>query len=150
MKLLIDECLAPRAFKALAGLVNTLREPPQCVHLLERWPPGTLDPVWVPVIAKESGWIVVTCDNGRAPDRAPLDKLLPELKVTGLFLSPKAAQYSGFEKARMLLCVWPHLEPIVSVSPPGSRFRVERRGDSVRLFTWPMSGKPEPPPGQLF
>ncbi|MFN0011562.1 MAG: hypothetical protein ACKVS8_07950 [Phycisphaerales bacterium] len=150
MKLFIDECLAPKTFKALAALVAFDKEPVKIEHLLDRFRPGTRDDIWAAHLQAEPGWIAVTVDSGGVNDGVPAPIILPKCRITGVFLARKLAQASGFEKARVLLSVYDQLRTRVVPAPPGTRFKLLRRDGRPVLDEWPLGMRPQPPPGRLF
>jgi len=59
VKLFFDNCLAPKHAKAF----NSLFEPDhQAVALREKFSPDTADAVWLPELAKEGDWIIISGD----------------------------------------------------------------------------------------
>lgn len=103
-KFLFDECLGRPLTEALRKLVGFHRHPIGILHIFDRFPPGTHDEVWVPVIANED-WIVVSVDRGKSPG-PKLPVICAQLGVRHILLAPSAAQLPQFEKARALLRVW--------------------------------------------
>jgi hypothetical protein len=140
MRLLADECIPRKSFELLRRLRNPC-EPPEVdmVHLLDLLGSGARDDEWVRLIAQgDPPFLVLTGDRGatsRRPDPR-LPALLPQFKVTGVYLSGKLQQRTGFEKARALLVVWPQLEKAYT-DPPGSRFRLNAHRAGYQLTPWP-------------
>ena len=59
MKFFFDNCLAPKHAKAF----NSLFEPDhQAVAVREKFSPDTADAVWLPELAKEGDWIIISGD----------------------------------------------------------------------------------------
>ena len=103
---------------------------------------GIPDEQWVPRAAEED-WIVVTGDSGATKLGAPIQVIMPQYGVTGIYFSGKLQQQSGFVKLQALISVLQHL-PMVSESPKGSRFRLHMKsGGGFGLRPWPLV-----PPGK--
>jgi hypothetical protein len=103
-KFLFDECVGKPLTEALRGLIAFHRHQVGIMHLLDRFPSGTHDDVWVPKIAEED-WIVVSVDRGKLPG-PKLPVLCAGLGVRHILFAPSAARLPQFEKGRAFLRVW--------------------------------------------
>jgi hypothetical protein len=82
VRFLFDNCLAPKHAKAF----NSLFEPEhQAVALRDRFEPNTPDDVWLPKLAEEGDWIVISGDVriGRSSHE---QKVWHDSKLTVFFL----------------------------------------------------------------
>lgn len=103
-KFLFDECLGRPITEVLRRFVGLHRHQVGIIHLLDKFPAGTHDDVWIPVIAKE-GWIIVSADRGKSSG-PKLPSVCAKLGVRHILYSPRAASLPQFEKARAFLRVW--------------------------------------------
>jgi len=123
VKVLFDECVTLPVLDAL--LVSTGLSSTSTVieHLLNKFPRGTPDDIWIPAIAEESP-IVVTADRGARPSKGgKLPVLCEAFGVTHVVFSGALNQRPGFAKVRAIIDNW---EGIIQTSsaPPGSRFNL--------------------------
>ena len=106
---------------SLKGLVPN---DPEFRHVCDFFQQGTYDSVWIPQIASEEGWIVITSDGGRNPSKGgKLPELCREHKITHVILSPTLHNKTAADKVAALLLVWNEIELLQKV-PPGSRFKL--------------------------
>jgi hypothetical protein len=101
VKLLIDSDLSPH----IASAINALVEPRghEVVALRRRFPPETVDEVWIRRLGEEGGWAVVSGDTGitrRAAERAAWR----QARLVGFFLMPGRRKYDPLiQTARLLM-----------------------------------------------
>lgn len=120
-RLIFDECLGRNVIPHLLPLVSNDVE---ICHMSTRFPYGTLDPNWVPVLGIEGGWVVVTADNGKNSNLGnKLPDLCAEHKVTHIILSSKLHDKKSREKISWIAAAWTHVETVFG-SPAGSRFQM--------------------------
>lgn len=144
MKLLFDECIGRGIYRALAAELDRRSPRVEHRHLLDLTEAqGVPDEDWVPRVARE-GWIVVTGDSGRRGLGAPLHRLLPEHRVTAVFLSGKLQSAPHGEKVAAVRAVLDQLEASIEGGPappmpPGTRLRLMRTGRGGHaLRPWPV------------
>lgn len=119
--ILFDECVTLPAIRALLATTDLDPTPTTIEHILDKFPRGTLDSVWVPQIAKESP-IVVTADRGlRSSKGGKLPALCEAFGVTHVVLSGALSQWPGFAKVRAILGNWDDIVQTAN-APRGSRF----------------------------
>ena len=121
VKILLDECVTLPALKALLVTTDLSSAPATIEHLLDKFPAGTLDDDWIPVVAEESP-ILITADGGSRPSKGgKLPALCEAFGVTHVILSGALNQKPGFIKVRAIIDNW---EDIIQTAdaPPGSRF----------------------------
>lgn len=144
MKLLIDECIGFGIYERIKPFLDAFTPPIQHMHMLEfNEKQGIEDDEWVPRAASE-GWIVITGDSGRRKLGSPLQLMMPQYLVTGIYLSGKLQQKNAATKMQAIVSVL-HLIPQVAASPRGTRFRLRMSGDErFVLALWPLSKGPPP------
>jgi hypothetical protein len=124
LKFLFDECIGLPIMQCLELAVSGTY---QFEHLCEKFSSGALDNEWIPDLAKEGGWVVITGDGGRNSNKGgKLPELCLHYKVTCLILSPKFAQRKTADKLGALLSRWDHIVELHS-KPAGSQFQLRFR-----------------------
>jgi hypothetical protein len=119
-----DECLGRPAMRELARIVPGN---PQFTHVLDVFDQGTTDDVWVPRMAADGGWIVISSDRGRQSGLgAKLPWLCQEHKITHILLSTALHKKKSHEKVAALALIWSDIES-VAAAPPGTRFKLRIR-----------------------
>ena len=88
-RFLFDECLSrPAVERQICDLLHLYGVDAEIAHLLSKFPPATPDKEWIPEIAKQGGWIIVTSDRGthsRKDERLPM--ICRDFGVTHVLLS---------------------------------------------------------------
>lgn len=118
-RLIFDECLGRNVIPHLLPLVSSDIE---VCHMTTRFPQGTLDQNWVPILGLEGGWVVVTADRGKnstVGDKLP--DLCAEHLVSHIILSSKLHNKTSKEKIAWIAAVWSRVERVFD-SPAGSRY----------------------------
>jgi len=93
-RLLIDECLPPALISVyLSNHIRISRYGVDAIHIKEYLGEGKKDPNWVPQIARDRRWFVLSMDkgkHGKKTDALPL--ICYEYKVTLILLSERLVQ----------------------------------------------------------
>lgn len=120
-RFLFDECLPAPAIKELAeshriefaALVPMLGEQ------------GVIDDEWIPRLATEGRWVVITTDGGRQRSRGnKLPRLCREHEVTHVIITSSIHSKKAAEKLRILSESWDRIVKAVAAAPPGTRFKL--------------------------
>jgi PIN like domain len=113
-------------------------------HILDFQKQGVLDEEWIPRIAKEGGWIVVTSDRGRRGPKkgAKLPIVCKRHGVTHIALSATVVKKSSFEKLGIILQVWPEMKKLAD-APKGSAHLLRMKG---RKYLVPVIEQIDPVP----
>ena len=120
-RFLFDECLGK---PSVAQLQASLRSTPNCAHLCDFFASGTLDNDWIPQIATEGGWIVITSDAGRKTNKGgKLPRLCKEFGITHVILTAALHRKPAAEKVAALVLAWDRIEALAA-EPAGSRFKL--------------------------
>jgi len=128
VRLLIDECIGKPLAKAIASVLRFAPEKPQVMHIIDLFgDSGWKDEDWVPQMAEDASWIVVTADSGRGGGHR-LPTLCQEHEVSHVLISPSLHNAKQFFKARAIIAVWPRLVE-AAAEKPGTRFKL-RKGPS--------------------
>lgn len=148
MKLLIDECIGRGIYENIKPHLDAASPPIQHTHILDfNQRQGVDDEEWVPRAAAE-GWIVVTGDSGATKLGAPIQVIMPQFGVTGIYFSGKLQQRAASVKMAALLAVLDHLA-VIEAAPKGTRFRLHMTTKgSFGLKLWPLTHRdpPQNPP----
>jgi hypothetical protein len=92
------------------------------MHHLAKYPQGVKDRIWIPEIAAEGGWIVVSMDRGmhsRVSERLPL--ICQAFRVTHVMLSSGLGKRTMYYRALAIEDRWSHLIEAAS-HPAGTGF----------------------------
>jgi hypothetical protein len=132
-RLLFDENFGKPGVESLAKLVAEMPGAPaiEVRHLLELFPPGTSDEVWIPAVAHED-YILITSDRHRTRGRQatrgqPLPRLCVEHGIRHVLLSGTLAQDKVADR---VLAVLSEIHRIAAIAndPPGSRYGLDKVG----------------------
>jgi hypothetical protein len=148
-RFLFDECLArPTVEGIIADSLRLHGAAAEVAHLLTKFPPGTADSIWIPEIAKEGGWVVITCDRGmhsRVGEKLPL--ICRHFCVTHVLMGPALSRRTMRWRAVAIQSVWDELIE-VAAAPAGTGFALTMAGSGFRLTkkTDPIPPDPKVPP----
>lgn len=139
MKLLFDENIGKQTYRSIAKLLDALRPPVEHAHMLDfNQRQGVDDEDWVPKAAS-GGWIVITGDSGRSRLGAPLQNIMPEHGVTGIYFTGKLQQAPASVKEQAVAAILDRLAHVAS-APKGTRFKLKRRSPAgFKLEVWPVT-----------
>jgi len=140
VRFVLDHNLSPHLARALGHLVFPYGDEVTCLKDLNL--EAADDEVWIPRLASEGGWIVVTCDLDIV--RNPLRQLVfRKANLTAFFLLEawsKDEAVRGPEIASKLLRLWPEITRLATEHAPGTCFAVPYKG-KIRRFR-PQGKKP--------
>lgn len=123
-RFLFDECLSRLA---VAQLRLDIPNCPELAHLTTFFAEGTKDQEWIPRLAEEGGWVVVTSDRGiKSRKLEKLPRLCVEFGLTHVLFSASLHVQPTLGKLNALKHVWMSLMS-VGEAPPGSRFLLHLR-----------------------
>lgn len=131
MTFYFDENWSPLLVRGLTIIRGKKETGFDFVHLLQRFPAGTPDEVWIPVIAGEH-CVVLTSDRAKRGHGSPLPVVCVANRVRHVLASGKVHQLGTWDKCRAVMCVWPELLA-TGGSVPGSRFKLKKAGAWFRL-----------------
>lgn len=135
IRFFFDECLSrPVVESDLHRSLKLYGSTSEIAHLLTKFGSGGVkDQEWVPVLARETGWIVITADQGlqsKKSEKLPL--ICRAFGVTHVMLSRGLHKRNSFYKALAITTLWERLHAL-SDEPRGSGFRIAMRGETFRL-----------------
>ena len=123
-RFLIDECIGKPSMMALKALVPDDLE---FAHICDIFGQGAQDKDWIPQIAEEGRWVVITSDGGKKSNRGgKLPRLCEENGITHVVMSPSLHSKRADEKVAALVMVWDRLMTLGN-EVPGTRFKLQYR-----------------------
>jgi hypothetical protein len=132
VKFLLDHNLSPNLARALGLLVDSHGDFVTCLKDLG-WEAEN-DEDWIPKLAAESEWVIITCDLNIV--RNPYRQLVFRRSgLTAFFLLEAWSNGSvrGTEIAMKLLKLWPEISRLAAQSKPGTCFAVPYKGAIYRF-----------------
>jgi hypothetical protein len=124
-KFFFDECaIGPRAVRDIRSTLELSSHKIIVEHLFTYFKIGTPDDVWIPKIAEEEGWVIITADSGKK--RGPkLPELCVEYEITHVLMSPSIAKLSTYGRIRAF---HDNILDLIEASDAkkGTRFRLRR------------------------
>ncbi len=125
MTFLFDENLSPKLPRVLEVLEIS------AMHVLDIYPKGTEDAVWLERAARE-GWVAVTADY-KAKGQPSTAQLFHDSRVSVLFLRGALVHRSPKELLIWLLKHWDAIENLIEKSNQGTCFEGRVSGGVKRL-----------------
>lgn len=129
MKVFFDNNLSPHLARGLRELSRADPEPTEVIHLGDRFNRNEKDTVWIPALAAEGGWVIISGDRF-----AKADEEREAVRRSGLIvftLSKQWSDHTHWPKAVNLARWWPAIIDQASRITGGAAFRVP----------WRFSGK---------
>lgn len=135
VKILFDECISDLAVKEIARVVEISYDGCEFKHIKEYQKQGIPDEQWVPEIAEEKCWIVVSGDRSKQSKTSKskyykgekLRTVCKQHNVTLVELSQKIHHLPTTQKVGVILSVWPDIMK-VSKALLGSRHLIRFKG----------------------
>ncbi len=120
------------------------------VHICDYFHEGIRDGEWIPRLAAEGGWVVISSDGAKQSGKGDkLPDLCREYGIPHVVLSATLHAKSSRDKAAAITAMWAQIATVVD-APPGTRFQLRFRSkkgtpDGVAL-TLQEVPRPAPPP----
>jgi hypothetical protein len=131
VRFFFDECLSKPIVEC--DLVRSLKlygSDAEIAHLLSRFPQGCKDPYWIPKLAHETGWIVITCDQGKNSKKSEkLPEICRAFGVTHVSLSRGLHKRNMFYKSLAIASLWGKLLALAD-EPRGGGYRIAMTGEN--------------------
>ncbi len=148
IRFLFDECISWKVVEGqLAASLELYSPGAVLAHLRKKFTQGIKDRVWIPQIAEEGGWIIISMDRGKhsnVPDRLPL--ICQQFHVTHATLSGGLAKRSMYFRATAIEACWPALVSAGS-EPSGTGFRLSMKESASGVVSFRLQKiySPSPP-----
>jgi hypothetical protein len=122
LKFFFDNQLSPHLARSIHALASA--DGHEVTHLREKFSPATKDPIWIPALSKEGGWIIISGDLDIIRTRAerPVWKAAG---LTGFFLKRGWLSIDPWEQAWRLVKWWPDIVKQARLATPGSTYGVQ-------------------------
>jgi PIN domain-containing protein len=121
LRLFLDNCLSPHQAKALDALSET--DGHKVVHLKEKFARNTPDEVWIPQLASQGEWVIVSGDMRIFKSRL-LRQVWRDAKLTTFFLGKGWMNQAFWDQAWWLVRWWPRILQQAEVAGQGTGFEV--------------------------
>ena len=121
MRFFLDNCLSPRQAKALNALSEA--DGHKVVHRMDQFARNTPDEVWIPAIAKQEEWVIVSGDMRIFKSRL-LRQVWIEARLTTFFLGKGWMNQEFWEQAWWLVRWWPRIIQQAELVERGAGFEV--------------------------
>jgi len=157
VKLLFDECIPRPLVDQLKDCADPgISSGIDIKHFLELWPGGVPDERWVPRLIAD-GWLVISGDDGRKPNKnrgRKLPQLCVENRISLIVLSPAVHRRKKPNKLLTILSVWNEIiEILLNPVKCGNRYMIEpleqgddlNRGRITERYIRTQSPEPMPP-----
>jgi len=125
VKFFFDNQLPPALANAIAALSP---DEDEVAHLRTKFAPNTPDTEWIPALANEGDWVVISGDLNIIRTRAEKG-IWKEAKLTGFYLKAGWIEIPRWEQASKLVKLWPRIMKQATMVAPGTTFLVPVRGE---------------------
>lgn len=119
MRFFLDNCLPIRLARAL----NTLDDDNEVEHLQSLFRPNTEDDVWIPRLAEERDWVIISGDV-RITRKPHLREAWHRSRLTAFFLQKGWMTAKLWDQCWMLIRWWPSIIDQARLVKPGTGFLV--------------------------
>jgi hypothetical protein len=131
VRFFFDECLSKPIVECdLARSLKLYGSDAQVVHLLTKFSQGCKDPEWIPALAHETGWVVITCDQGKNSKKSEkLPEICRAFGVTHVTISRGLHKRNMYYKSLAIMSLWGKLLALED-EPRGGGYRIAMTGES--------------------
>jgi hypothetical protein len=144
MRILLDECVTQAAAIVISQFLEMDADVEEALFSLDFFKrPGVKDHTIATELASLGDWYVVTADRDkkrkskqkRAADGPPLHLILPQKRISAVYMSGAIQKANTQEKIRAVISQWPDIKRFFLTSPPGSRILLAKasRGAGFHL-----------------
>jgi hypothetical protein len=142
-RFLFDECFArPVVENQVAELFNLYRANTEVVHLFSKFSSGTPDRTWIPQVACEGRWVIVSADQGKQSKKGQkLPEICREFRVTHIMLSAKLHMQNMYKKVLAINYCLPSIFE-ASCNAAGTGYLLQMAG----IGKFRLKKKTDPPP----
>jgi hypothetical protein len=130
-KLFFDECCPKRLARKIVEIYVECYPDLQTKHVTELFKAGDDEADFLPLLAEEKNWIVLTADRGKDPKKAKMPVVCGRLGITHISITSALLKDGYKAQKQALLCVWPEIM-LLNRLPPGTKvslgYRMVNRG----------------------
>lgn len=136
MRFFFDNCISSN----LTAAMRLLNEPHHAIeHLTERFPPDTLDEIWLPALAHERSLIIVSADPAITSSRKEKE-IWRRTGLTSFFMGGGFADKNHWVQTLELVRWWPAVLREAKSATRGTGFLLPLKGsDKPKVFYAPLS-----------
>lgn len=124
MRFFFDNNISPRIARAIGCLADFDRD--QVVHLKEQFPSNTVDTVWIPALAEEKSWIIVSGDS-KIRTKPMEREAFARAGLTTFFFAKGWMNTSFWGQAALLVRWWPKIREQAGLAVSGSFFEIPHK-----------------------
>lgn len=128
MKYILDNTQSFRVAHALQALDDRRK----IIHLTDRFPADTKDPVWLPELIAEGHWTVITENIHQENEHER--KLWLQSGLTVFFLAKGWRTMLAWDKAVKLIALWPKITQTAETIAPGQLYLVRTSSPVLEPF----------------
>ncbi len=122
MRFFFDNNFSPRLIHFLNDLAQDIDH--ECIHLQDMFEAETPDDEWIPGLAKQRNWIIITLDLRIS--RKPAERLaLNESGLTAFFFPKKHSKLNIWEQSWRTIKVLQEIIQLAKEYPKGKTFRLD-------------------------
>ncbi|MHB1045800.1 MAG: PIN-like domain-containing protein [Thermoanaerobaculia bacterium] len=133
MKFFFDNDISFRIAGAIACLSEV--EGDTVVHIKDKYGADAKDPAWLPALAEEGGWIIVTADT-QFRRKAGEREVFRRARLTTFILAPGWLKKNLWDQAALLVRWWPAVRDQAQLAVPGAAYEIPQ-GRSLRFRPLP-------------
>jgi hypothetical protein len=131
LRFFLDNCISAHIAEAIRCLARI--QDYEIAHLREKFPEDTVDLDWIPALAEEGGWVIVSGDPKISRDKAER-AAWHESGMTAFFFNEPFARKRFWKQAEIVVRWWPEIVLMARKAPKGSGFLVPWNGTEFKLI----------------
>jgi len=129
LRLFIDNCISINLAEGIRVLAKIQQY--EIVHLREKFDPAVLDVEWIPALAHEGDWVIVSGDPRISRSKAER-AAWHESGLTAFFFSDGFPNKRYWKQAEILVHWWPQIVLTAREARPGSGFLIPLTGSDFK------------------
>lgn len=120
---MFDECLGYPVMQHI--LSSRVGQGLNIALITDKFKSGVIDDTWIPQIASEGAWVVITSDKGKQPrDKCKLPRLCLEYGVTHILVSQTIGKMKASAKCDAVGFAWDRIMKVGDY-PEGARYSMK-------------------------
>ena len=134
MRFFLDNCLSPRYARALRILAEV--QGYDIRHLSEKFDRSSPDVVWIPALAAEKDWVIVSGDPRISRNKAER-KAWRESRLTAFFFEDKWSNRGYWTQAQDVVAWWPKIVLEARKAKPGAGYLIPVKAKEFKVIYRP-------------
>ena len=123
MRLCFDECCSTKLAKELKAFYASDYPDLTVRHVLQDYPRGTADSVWLSDLANRGDWIVISSDSGKNSKKEKLPLICSQFGLTHVLITPTLINGGYTMQKAALVAIWYKLPDLLHL-PKGTSVRL--------------------------